>query len=157
MLNYNPFPIIFSQGDASTQLVCLDFFGLSESPRAQRCLRVLINQQRVDGAFPSVTESSQWGMQETIRSTLIILSHGISPEEMVVQSAVQFVLDYQGVDGGWCENPRLSIPREQVWLSNHWSISWLTADAIELLKLTGMTTSRAPRIEALIKSMPSLR
>ncbi len=52
-LKYDPFPLIFAQGDEATRLVCLDFFGLRDSPQAKECLLALIKQQRSDGAFPN--------------------------------------------------------------------------------------------------------
>jgi hypothetical protein len=140
MLRNNPLPIIFSRRDASTQLVCLDFFGLRESPWAQRCLQTLVEQQRVDGTFPSGLDSSQWGMRETIRNTLLLLKVGVSSEGANVQTPERFILENQQPDGGWCENPELTIPFEQVWLSNRRSITWLTADAVSLLQEVGMAT-----------------
>jgi hypothetical protein len=137
-LNYNPFPLIFSQGNTSTQLVCLDFFGLRESLRAQRCLQELLEHQQPDGAFPSGLDPSHWGMQETIRNTLLLLKVGVSSEGERAQTAVRFILEHQRADGGWCENPELVIPPEQVWLSNQRSVTWLTADAVSLLQKAGI-------------------
>jgi squalene cyclase len=132
-LRHNPFPNIFSQGDASTQLICLDFFDLGESPRARRCLQELAQQQEPEGCFPSGLDPSCWGMQETVRNALLLLHAGSPPDEENVQSAVRFILDHQKPDGSWCENPELVIPPEQVWLSNRLGITWLTADVVELL------------------------
>jgi len=41
---YNPFPLIFTQGDEATKLACLEFFGLADSPRAKGCLLDLVKQ-----------------------------------------------------------------------------------------------------------------
>ncbi len=132
-LKYNPYPIIFSQGDARTQLTCLDFFGMGESPRSRRCLQAMVEQQRPDGSFPSSLDSSHWGMQETIRDTLLLLKLATPPDGENVQSAVRFILEHQRPEGSWCENPELLIPSEQTWLSNDRGVTWLTADVIDLL------------------------
>jgi hypothetical protein len=137
-LKHDPFPLIFSQGDAALQLVCLDLFGLGDSPRAQACLLELIRQQRSDGTFPSQLDPNHWGMRETVRTALLLLKLGLPLDGVNVQSAVHFVLQQQRPDGGWSENPALQFPRVQTWLSGERSITWLTADVVELLRQVGM-------------------
>jgi hypothetical protein len=142
-LRFDPFPLIFTQGDAGTQLACLQFFGLSDSPRALECQLALIKGQRSNGAFPSLLDHGRWGMLETVRNTLLMLTVGLPPEGLNAYSAVEFILDQQKPDGGWCENPRLHIPAERTWLSNQRSITWLTADVVELLRQMGMAENPA--------------
>jgi len=137
-LRYNPFSLIFSRGDEATRLVCLEFFGLVDSPQAKHCLLRLIKQQRSDGAFPSRIDPERWGMRETIRNTLLLLKAGLPPQGANVDSAVRFILSHQNPDGGWCENRALELPPEQTWLNNERSITWLTADAVGLLRQVGM-------------------
>jgi hypothetical protein len=132
-LKYNPFPIIFLQGDDASQLACLDFLKQGNSPRARACLSALMEQQRFDGGFVSHLNSALWGIQETIKHALLILNVGILLEDSHIQNAVRFVLGKQRIDGGWCENPFLKIPYEQIWLSNQRSVTWLIANVIELL------------------------
>lgn len=141
-LKYNPFPLIFGQGDAMTQLACLAFFDLADAPRGNACLLSLLKQQRADGAFPSRFDPETWGMQETVRHTLLLLRVSMPATGINVSSAVQFVLRHQNPDGGWCENPALKLPPEQTWLSNECSITWLTADAVELLGSVGQREQR---------------
>jgi hypothetical protein len=76
-------------------------------------------------------------MQETVRHTLLLLKVGMPAACVNVNSAVQFVLRNQNPDGGWCENPVLEIPPQMTWLSNERSITWLTADAVEVLRSVG--------------------
>lgn len=140
-LRYDPFPLIFSRGDEATQLACLEFFGSSDSPRARVRLSTLIERQRSDGAFPSHLDSQHWGMQETVRHTLLLLKMGLPPQGVNIASAVAFVLNRQNPDGGWCENPALNLPPERTWLSNQHSITWLSADVVELLRQVGMGES----------------
>jgi hypothetical protein len=137
-LKYNPFPLIFTQGDEATKLACLEFFGLGDSPRANECLLKLIKLQRSNGAFPSHLNPEDWGMRETVRNTLLLLKVKLPPRGVNVDSAVQFILSHQSSDGGWSENPALEIPLEKVELSNERSITWVTADVVELLRQVGM-------------------
>jgi hypothetical protein len=137
-LKNNPFALVFAAGDAATQLTCLEFFGLGDSPRAKECLLALVRQQRSDGAHPSGFDMAQWGMLETVRHTLLLLQVGLPVDGLNVRSAVRFVLRQQQPDGGWCENPDLALPPERFWLSTQRSITWLTADVVELLRRAGL-------------------
>jgi hypothetical protein len=137
MLKRDPFALIFEQGDDATRLVCLSFFDLANTPHGNACLVRLLKQQRVDGAFPGRFDPGAWGMQETVRYTLLLLTVGMPATGVNVSSAVQFILRNQNPDGGWCENPALEIAPEMTWLSNERSITWLTADAVELLRSVG--------------------
>jgi hypothetical protein len=141
-LKVNPFPPIFAQGDEATKLACLDFFGLSDSPPAKEFLLELIKLQRADGAFPSSLDPQNWGTRETVRNTLLLLEIGLPPKGVNVDSAVRFILRHQRPDGGWSENPSLVIPPEKVELSNERSITWVTADVVELLRQVGMGECR---------------
>ncbi len=137
-LQYEPFPLVRERGDATAKLAFLAFFGLGDSPQARECLLELIRRQRSDGAFPSQLDSSNWGMRETVRTALLLLEVGLPPEGVNVNSAASFILKHQNPDGGWCENRALKLPPERTWLSNQRSITWLTADVVDLLCQVGM-------------------
>ena len=154
-LKHDPFPLIFTQGDEATKLTCLDFFGLSDSPTARGCLLGLIKQQRFDGTFPSRLDSGNWGTRETVRNTLLLLKVGLPPEGVNVASAVQFILSHQSSDGGWSENPMLKLPPEQTWLSNERSITWLTADVVQLLRQVRM--GEGPECKAAVKWLRTMQ
>lgn len=137
-LTYDPFPLIFSQGDTATQLACLQFFDLQDTPRANRCLLQLVKQQRADGTFPSRLDPRKWGMRETVRNAILLQGMGFPSKGANVDSAVRFILSHQSPDGGWMENGSLDIPPEVVELSNERSITWLTADVVDLLRQAGL-------------------
>ncbi|MFO7743668.1 MAG: prenyltransferase/squalene oxidase repeat-containing protein [Anaerolineae bacterium] len=137
-LRYNPFPWIFEQGDERTKLASLAFFGQADSPQSNTCVLSLLKQQRPDGAFPSRFDAETWGMQETIRYTLLMLKVGMPATGVNVSRAVRFVLNWRNPDGGWCENPALELPPGQTWLSSQQSITWLTADVVDLLRQVDM-------------------
>ena len=138
IMKHDPFPCVFARGDEATKLVCLEFFGLVDSPQARGCLLSLLKQQRADGAFPSRFDSEDWGTRETVRNALLLLKVGMPPGGVNVGSAVRFLLRHQRHDGGWSENPALEIPSWVIELSTEASVTWLTADVVELLRQVGM-------------------
>jgi len=138
-LKYDPFPIIFTRGDDPTKLWCLEVFGLRDSPQARGCLLRLIGRQRSDGTFASRLDAEEWGMRETVRHALLLLQLGLPPQGANVDGAVKFVLAHQRPDGGWSENPALTIPPFMAgFLSAEQSVVWLTTDAVDLLRQAGI-------------------
>jgi len=137
-LTYDPFPLIFTRGDDATKLACLAFFGLPDAPLAHACLLRLIKQQRRDGAFPSQLDPDTWGTRETARHALLMRKLGLPPGGLNVHTAAQFIVQHQNADGGWCENPALEIPPGSFALSNERSMTWITADVVDLLRQAGM-------------------
>jgi hypothetical protein len=154
-LRHDPFALIFGQGDEPTRLTCLVLFVLADSPQGNACLVRLLEGQRADGAFPSQLDPKTLGMQETVRHTLLLLKVGMPATGVNVSSAVQFVLQNQNPDGGWCENPALKLPPEQTWLSNEHSITWLTADVVDLLRQTGR--GEGPECQAAVKWLRAMQ
>lgn len=142
-LNYNPFPFIFVYGDAAEKLACLNFFGFTDSRQAKDCIVNLIQQQSPEGTFASRLEPHEWGMKKTVRNTLFLREAGLSIHQVNIMSAVQFILSQQRADGGWSENKTLKIPPDMVELSSIHSVTWLTADVVELLRQVDMTEKRA--------------
>ena len=145
-LKGDPFALIFERGDEATRLACLALFDLADTPQWNACLVRLLKQQDADGAFPSQLAPESWGIQETVRYALLLLMVGMPVKGINVSSAVQSVLRNQNPDGGWCENPALEIPPHMTWLSNQRSITWLTADVVELLR--GVGQGEQPRCQA---------
>jgi squalene cyclase len=119
-------------------------------------LLTLLTSQRSDGAFVSQLDPDCWGMRETVRNALLLLQLGLSPNTLNLDSAVQFILAHQNADGGWCENPALTLaPFMQTFLSNKLSVTWLTADAVDVLRQAGRGDSDL--CQAAIKWLRSLQ
>jgi hypothetical protein len=56
------------------------------------------------------------------------------------------VLEHGLAEGGWCENAALDIPPfQQTFMSNARGVTWLTADAVELLRQVGLGESEVCR------------
>lgn len=147
-LRYDPFPLIFYQGDEVTKLACLELFGFEGTARAKDCLQALVNTQGTDGSFPSEINPEKWGMRETVRNTILLSKLGLPVEGVKVERAVEFILDHQHHEGGWSENPSLDLPPEIVELSTEHAVTWLTADVVDLFRLLGRVES-APCQKAL--------
>jgi hypothetical protein len=148
-LKVDPFPIVFARGDETTKLACLEFFGLRDSRQAKTYLLELIKRQRPDGAFPSGFDAENWGMLDTARNTLLLLGVGMPPQGVNVDSGVRFILSHQRPDGGWSENPAVKTPPERTWLSAERSITWLSADIVDLLHQVGM--GERPECQAAVR------
>lgn len=142
-LSHDPFPLIFARGDEAVRLDCLMFFQMQDSDYARQLLLDLIGEQLAHGAFPSKIDPGKWGIRETARRALLLLEAGLPPDGLNLFSAVKFILKRQNPDGGWSENPSLGIPHWMVELSTERSVTWLTADIVELLR----QTSREDRVE----------
>jgi len=137
-LIYDPFPLILTRGDESTKLACLEFFGLADSPTGKECLLALMRKQRSDGAFPSSLDPLQWGTRETTRSALLMLQADLPPDGINIDGAVRFVLPHSNPEEGWTENPALRIPEQMIEITTQRSVTWITADVVELLRQVGL-------------------
>jgi hypothetical protein len=142
-LAYDPFPLIFEQGDAATKLTCLALFTLAGSPQASASLLALLRKQRADGAFPSQFDAAKPGTRETGRTALLLLEAGMPADGVNVASAGRFLLSCQRPDGSWSEGPELEIPAWVVEVSNGTGVTWLTADVIDLLRRLRMAENDA--------------
>jgi hypothetical protein len=141
-MQYDPFPFVFACGDLPAKLACLEFFGLADSPGGRDCVLSLVASQRSDGAFPSNLEASNWGTRETATNTLLLCRASLTPYGVNLTCAVDFLMEHQQPDGGWAENPSLPIPEQMVELSNQCSVTWITANIVELLRQMGLGECR---------------
>ena len=137
-LQYDPFPFVFARGDPSAKLACLEFFGQSDSPSGRDCAVGVSATQRPDGAFPSSLDPTNWGTRETVTNALLLLHASLPSCRVSVTTAVNFLRKHQRSDGGWAENPSLSIPERMVELSNQHSVTWITANVVELMRQSGL-------------------
>jgi hypothetical protein len=133
-LRYDPIKFVFKHGDEVTQLHLLQFLGLLENKKGKDLILHLLKSQMPSGGFPSKFDEKTEGIRETCRNALLLLNCGIPHDGLNIQSAVNYLVKHQHKNGGWSENPNLTIPKHVVELSKTKSITWLTADIIELLR-----------------------
>ena len=142
-LKRDPTGFILREGDDTTKLHLLEFLGLLDTKEAKELILSLLKNQMPNGGFPSRFNKKVAGITRTCRVALLLLRCGIPPDGLNIQSAVKFLLRFQRADGGWSENPKLTIPKKVIELSSEKSVTWLTADVIELLREVGLEKSEA--------------
>jgi hypothetical protein len=140
-LKRDPTGFVLREGDDATRLHLLELVGLLDTKEAKELILRLLKSQRPNGGFPSRFDEKIAGITETCRTALLLRRCGIPSDALSIQSAVEFLLGFQRDDGGWSENPSLIIPEKVVELSSEKSVTWLTADVIELLREVGLAES----------------
>jgi hypothetical protein len=140
---YDPVSFIFSMGDPYTKLCVLELAGLADTPLGNGLLLDLLKTQRKDGGFPSKIDPNFSGVKETERIAFLFLRCLIPKENLNLASCVKFLLRNQTEDGGFKENPKLTIPEKIVELSTQKDVTWLTADIVDLLREFGLENTKA--------------
>ena len=142
-LKFNPISFVLEKGDETTKLDLLEFLGLLHLSEAKELILKLLKTQMDNGGFPSRLDLKIAGIDRTCRTSVLLLRCGVLVDELNIQAAVNFLLKHQRENGGWSENPELSIPKEIVELSNEKSVTWITADVIDLLRIVGLGSEKA--------------
>jgi len=140
---YDPLPFIFEKGDAFTKLCILEMVDLWNIALGKELLLDLLRTQRKDGGFPSGIDSKLGGVKETERAANLLLRCKMPKDGLALSSCMKFLLKHQTQDGGFPENPKLTIPAQMTELSNQKGVTWLTADMVDLLRLMGQENTKA--------------
>jgi hypothetical protein len=140
---YDPIPFIFKKGDSFTKLCVLEMVNLWDTPMGKELLLDLLKSQQKDGGFPSKIDSNYSGIKESERVANLLLKCQMPKDGLTLTSCIRFLLRNQTEDGGFRENLKLSIPPEVVGLSTEKSITWLTADMVDLLRQIGQENTKA--------------
>jgi hypothetical protein len=140
---FDPVPFIFKKGDPFTKLCVLEMVDLWNTPMGKDLLLDLLKTQKKDGGFPSQIDPDVSGVKESERTANLLLKCKMPKDGLVLTSCMRFLLRNQTEDGGFRENSKLSIPPELVELSTEKSITWLTADMVDLLRQLGQENTKA--------------
>jgi prenyltransferase beta subunit len=140
---YDPIPFIFAKGDPYTKLCVLELAGLSNTPLGNSLLLKLLKTQKKDGGFPSKIDPNLSGVKETERIAFLFLRCGMPKDGLNLASCMKFLLKNQTEDGGFKENPKLTIPEKMIELSTQKGVTWLTADIVDLLREFGLENTKA--------------
>jgi prenyltransferase beta subunit len=140
---YDPLPFIFEKGDSFTKLCVLEMVDLWKSAPGNQLLLDLLKTQKKDGGFPSMIDKKHSGVKETERAANLLLRCKMPKDGLALLSCMKFLLKHQTQDGGFRENPKLTIPKEMVELSNEKGVTWLTADMVDLFRLMGQENTKA--------------
>ena len=104
-LKKNPFSFILSKGDPLSILQILTTIDRLGTTHGFSNLKTIIALQNKDAGFP---RNLQKGQPSSIKSTYRVLQvlHriGFEKHSYVVASAVDWLLKWQEIDGGWHEN-----------------------------------------------------
>ena len=139
----DPVPFIFKKGDTFTKLCVLEMVDLWNTPTGKDLLLDLLKTQNKDGGFPSRIDPNFSGMKETERTANLLLKLGMPKDGLIITSCMKFLLRNQTGEGGFRENPKLTIPPEIVELSTVKGVTWLTADMVDLLRQMGQENTKA--------------
>jgi len=126
--------------NSNNDIAILNFLKLidfHESDLAMQLVSKVLKTQLADGSFPSDYDSENGGIKNTCRITHLLLDYDYLPDNVIISSAIDFLLSKQNPDGGWSENPDVTIPENTMELSTVNSITWLSADIIDLLHRVG--------------------
>jgi prenyltransferase beta subunit len=140
---YDPVPFIFKKGDSFTKLCVLEMVDLWNTPMGKDLLLDLLKSQKKDGGFPSQIDPSVSGVKESERTANLLLKCKMPKDGLALTNCMRFLLRNQTEDGGFRENLKLTIPSEVVELSTEKSITWLTADMVDLLRQLGQENTKA--------------
>ena len=140
---YDPIPFIFQKGDSFTKLCVLEMVDRWNTPVGKGLLLDLLKTQKKDGGFPSKIDTDFSGVKETERIAYLLLRCRMPKDGLILASCMRFLLRNQTEDGGFRENSKLTIPQEIVELSNQKSVTWLTADMVDLLREMGQENTKA--------------
>ncbi|MGB2770153.1 MAG: prenyltransferase/squalene oxidase repeat-containing protein [Candidatus Zixiibacteriota bacterium] len=140
---HDPVPFIFEKGDPFTKLCVLEMVDLWNTVIGKELLLDLLKTQKKDGGFPSGIDSKHSGMKETERAANLLLRCKMPKDGLALASCMKFLLKHQTQDGGFPENPKLTIPPEMTELSNQKGVTWLTAGMVDLLRLMGQENTKA--------------
>jgi len=140
-LRYDAVRFVFEHSDEVAQLSLLQFLDLLETGKGKDLIRSLLEARMPSGGFPSSFHRETEGIRETCRKTHLLLKCGVPWDGLSVQAAMNFLLRSQREEGGWSENPALTLPENVVELSTVEPVTWLTADVVELLRAVDLGES----------------
>jgi prenyltransferase beta subunit len=102
--------------------------------------------QNADGGFPNDFESDNpSSVKTTYRVVRTLTQIGIDKCSHTITAAINWLTNQQENDGGWHENPTITIPEWVTWESTTKSVTWYTCQIAMLLKELGMHETTAFR------------
>jgi len=143
-LKKNPFPFILSKGDPLSILQILTTIDRLGTKPGFSSLTALISMQNEDAGFP---RNLQKGQPSSIKSTYRVLQTlrraGVDKRSYLMGSALNWLLKWQEIDGGWHENVAIILPEWMTWESTRQSVTWYTCQIGKLLQQLKMQNTKA--------------
>jgi len=143
-LKKNPFPFILTRGDPLSILQVLTAIDRLGTTAGFASLRTVISMQNNDSGFP---RNLQKGQPSSIKSTYRVLQTlrkaGVDKHSYLMASALDWLLKWHEIDGGWHENIAITLPEWMTWESTSQSITWYTCQIGKLLQQLKMQNTKA--------------
>lgn len=143
-LKKNPFPFILNKGDPLSILQILTTIDRLGTSSGFNSITAIISMQNKDAGFP---RNLQKGQPSSIKSTYRVLHvlHriGFDKHSYIMASALDWLLKWQEMDGGWHENVAVALPEWMTWESTSQSITWYTCQIGKLLLELKMQNTKA--------------
>jgi len=143
-LKKNPFPFILGKGDHLSILQILTTIDRLGTKPGFNSLTALISMQNEDAGFP---RNLQRGQPSSIKSTYRVLQAllraGVDKRSYIMTSALDWLLKWQEIDGGWHENVAVILPEWMTWESTSQSVTWYTCQIGKLLQQLKMQNTKA--------------
>jgi hypothetical protein len=145
-LKENPFPLILNKGSPASILQVLKLIDRTETSVGFKNLLRLVSLQNHDGGFPNDFEfTNPSSVKTTYRVARTLTYIGLDKRSHIIVSAIDWLVIQQEKDGGWHENPAITIPEWVTWESTTKSVTWYTCQIAMLLKELGMHETSAFR------------
>jgi len=143
-LKKNPFPFILSKGDHLSILQILGTIDRLSTKPGFNSLAALISMQNDDAGFP---RNLQKGQPSSIKTTYRVLQalrrSSVEKRSYIMSSALDWLLKWQEIDGGWHENVAIILPEWMTWESTSQSVTWYTCQIGKLLQQLKMQNTKA--------------
>lgn len=143
-LRRNPFPFILNKGDPLSILQILTTIDRLDTTHGFNSLTAIISMQNKDAGFP---RNLKKGQPSSVKSTYRILQalHRIDFDKRsyIMASALDWLLKWQEIDGGWHENVAVILPEWMTWESTSQSVTWYTCQIGKLLQELKMQNTKA--------------
>ena len=145
-LKANPFPFILSKGDPLSILqIQTSIDRLGTQPGFDN-LAAVISLQNKDGGFPRNLQKNQPSSVKTTYRVLRGLHNAaVDKHSFLMTSALDWLLKWQEIDGGWHENIAVKLPEWMTWESTNQSVTWYTCQIGKLLQQLKMQNTKAFR------------
>jgi len=143
-LKKNPFPFILSKGDPLSILQILTTIDRLGTKPGFSSLTALISIQNEDAGFPRNLQKGQpSSIKSTYRVLQALLRAGVDKRSYIMTSALDWLLKWQEIDGGWHENVAVILPEWMTWESTSQSVTWYTCQIGKLLQQLKMQNTKA--------------
>ncbi len=134
-LKKNPFSFILGKGDPLSILQILTTIDRLGTKPGFDSLTSIPSMQNKDAGFP---RNLQKGQPSSIKATYRVLQAlhraGFDRRSYIIDSALDWLLKWQEMDGGWHENVAVILPEWMTWESTSQSVTWYTYQIGKLLQ-----------------------